>query len=63
MHVHGVPGDGGRLDTPARAATAPVAEELVRGHRTAECATELDGGPACPACLAYRLRGCPARPS
>jgi hypothetical protein len=41
--------------TPPRVATAPVVE-VVRGHLTAECATELDGGPACPACLAYRMR-------
>jgi hypothetical protein len=39
-----------------RVVTAPVVEQLVRGHLTARCATELDGGPACCACLAYRLR-------
>lgn len=48
---------------PTRVASAPVVADPVRGHRTAECATELDAGPACPACLAYRLRGCPAWPS
>jgi hypothetical protein len=42
--------------TRTRVATAPVVEKLVRGHLTARCATELDGGPACSACLAYRLR-------
>jgi hypothetical protein len=41
---------------PTRVATAPVVEGLARCHLTAKCATELDGGPACPACLAYRLR-------
>lgn len=35
---------------------AAVVAERVPGHLTADCATGLDGGPACPACLAYRLR-------
>jgi hypothetical protein len=73
MQVHGqlrsLVGEPGTVaverHTPRRVATAPVVEELVPGHLTAECATELDGGPACPACLAYRLRGytLPGRPS
>jgi hypothetical protein len=52
-----------RRDSAVQRTNAPVAEELVRGHRTAGCAMELDGGPACPACLAYRLRGYPTRRS
>jgi hypothetical protein len=42
--------------TPTRIRVEPVKWHLFTGHLTAECAVELDGGPACPACLAYRLR-------
>lgn len=41
---------------PTRIAVALSEWERVPGHVWTDCATELDGGPACPACLAYRLR-------
>jgi hypothetical protein len=44
----------GHIPTPV--ATAPMVEDLMRSHLTAECATGLDGGAACSACLAHRLR-------
>jgi hypothetical protein len=42
--------------TPKRVATGVVVTRPLRSHVTAECATDLESGPACPACLAYRLR-------
>jgi hypothetical protein len=44
----------GNIPTPV--ATAPMVEDLMRSHLTAECASGLDGGAACCACLAHRLR-------
>jgi len=46
---------GGHIPTPV--VTAPRAWKLSPGgHLTFQCMETLDGGPACPACLAYRLR-------
>jgi len=42
--------------TPRAHPTAPAPFELYDGHLTAECSLLDNGAPACPACLAQRLR-------